>query len=282
MNQSRIKQFIRPSSIEDAVQQLAAGGGKLIPISGGISVRLAGARQIDGVVDLSSLDLNYIREDGDHVLIGATTPVRDLELSPVAQSVAHGMLSQSARCIATLPLRNIITAGGDLVQCYYWSCLPPALLALKGEVKIASPGGEKWISAEDFFAKHPKTSIKAGDILIEIRVPRSAGADVKAEFTTFKRVDSEYAIVNLAALLKLKGGVVAEARLALGAVSILPRRLTSAEAALAGKPLNAETIAAAVAAAEPQIDPIADIRTSPEYRRELCGVMLRRTLETLS
>ena len=124
------------------------------------------------------------------------------------------------------------------------------------------------------------TSAKDGELLVQVRVPalpaRSGSAYVRLEY----RRAMEIAVVGAAAAVTLNGdGDVEACRIALTAVAPTIVRSPGAEAAIAGKPANEETLAAVAAGASADASPISDVRAGEAYRRHTVGVMARRAVE---
>jgi carbon-monoxide dehydrogenase medium subunit len=176
-------------------------------------------------------------------------------------------------------LRNQITIGGNLVGLYPWSDPVPALLALGATARVRSAAGTRDVPLDELVAKHPSKLLQPGELVTEIRLPRAA-AHTGSAFLKFARSAVDYALCDAAAWLRLDGKVIREARVAVGALRALPARLVAAEKALVGQAPDPATLVAAAAAGAAEAEVTADFRASVEYRRELCGVLVRRVLET--
>lgn len=122
----------------------------------------------------------------------------------------------------------------------------PALIALDAQLVIRSVGGERVVSAEEYFVG-PGTDItrmtvlRPNELLTAIRIPATwANATFYFEKVHDRQV-WDFALVNVASAMKATGGTIEQVRLAVGAVAAVPLRLTAVEAAVAGKPRNNET-----------------------------------------
>lgn len=148
--------------------------------------------------------------------------------APESLNREHAIFGQS-RCVAVSP-----------------SDTAPALLALDATMVISSERGQRTVAAEDFFVGpavdiENMTVLRPGEILTAVRIPE---AWANAEFYFEKVADRnvwDFALVSVAAAIKVSGGTIQDARLACGAVECTPRRLTSVESALRGKPRNEAT-----------------------------------------
>jgi xanthine dehydrogenase YagS FAD-binding subunit len=122
----------------------------------------------------------------------------------------------------------------------------PALVALEAQMVISREGGQRIVSAENFFVGpavdiEKTTVLRAGEILTAVRIPAKwAGADYYYEKVADRNV-WDFALASVAAVMRIEGGNIADSRLVAGAVECTPRRLTSVERAVRGRPRNADT-----------------------------------------
>jgi len=126
------------------------------------------------------------------------------------------------------------------------SDMAPTMIALDAKMVVRSAKGERVVAAEEYFIG-PRidithmTQLQPEDLLVAIRIPKGwAGARFYFEKVTDRR-SWDFPLVNVAAALKTDaGGVVQEARVAVGGVSCTPRRITVAEEAVKGKKVDQE------------------------------------------
>jgi carbon-monoxide dehydrogenase medium subunit len=262
--------YVRATSAEEAVSllsshgedaKLLAGGHSLIPL---MKLRLASPSVLIDVGRLS--DLSYVRDGGDHVAIGALTRHRDVETSDVLQSQVP-ILAHVAGMVGDPQVRHRGTIGGSLAHGDPASDLPAVVLALGGTLVARGPSGERQIPAGEFFTGFLETALAPDELLTEIRVPKVAGAGWS--FQKFNRRAIDWAIVGVAAV---RNGTTGVALVNMGAT---PLRAGAVEQALAQ---GASAADAARVAAE-GTEPPTDLNASPEYRRHLAQVLVRRALE---
>jgi carbon-monoxide dehydrogenase medium subunit len=262
--------YVRANSAEEAVSllsshgedaKLLAGGHSLIPL---MKLRLASPSVLIDVGRLS--DLSYVRDGGDHIAIGALTRHRDVETSDVLQSQVP-ILAHVAGMVGDPQVRHRGTIGGSLAHGDPASDLPAVVLALGGTLVARGPSGERQIPAGEFFTGFLETALAPDELLTEIRVPKVAGAGWS--FQKFNRRALDWAIVGVAAV---RNGTTGVALVNMGAT---PLRAGAVEQALAQ---GASAADAARAAAE-GTEPPTDLNASPEYRRHLAQVLVRRALE---
>lgn len=261
--------YKRPGSVEEAVSlleehgdeaKLLAGGHSLLPL---MKLRLAAPSVI---VDLGRLsELSYVRDAGDHVAIGALTRHRDLEVSEVLASQVP-ILAHVAGLVGDPQVRHRGTIGGSLSHGDPASDLPAVVLALGGSVVARGPAGERTIQATELFEGFLETALAPDEVLTEIRVPKASGG---WSYQKFNRRAQDWAIVGVAAV---RDGSTSVALVNMGAK---PLRAIATEDALAG---GASAADAAGQAAE-GTDPPGDLNATPEFRRHLVSVLVRRALE---
>jgi carbon-monoxide dehydrogenase medium subunit len=266
--------YQRATSTEEALEALAqhgdeakllAGGHSLLPL---MKLRLAAPAVL---VDIGRLhELSYVREEGDEIAIGALTRHRDVEVSATLARDAP-LLAQVAAQVGDPQVRHRGTLGGSLAHGDPASDLPSALLALGGSMVVQGPGGRRKIEAEDFFQGFFETALAPDEMLLEVRVPRQAGAGFGYE--KFNRRAQDWAIVGVSAVRSAEG-----TRVGLVNMANAPIRARGVEAALAA---GASLADAALHAAD-KTDPPSDVNASAEFRRHLVQVLTRRALESCS
>jgi carbon-monoxide dehydrogenase medium subunit len=266
--------YRRASSADEAIDllsrfgddaKLLAGGHSLLPL-----MKLHLARP-GIVIDIGRLaELNYIRGNGDHVAIGALTRHHDIETSELLVREVP-LLPAAAGQVGDPQVRHRGTIGGSLAHGDPASDLPAVALALGATMVVRGPGGERSIPAAEFFVGFMETALSPDEVLIEIRVPKMAGAGWS--FQKFNRRAQDWAIVGVAAVKSGANG--SGAGVALVNMASTPVRATAVEAALAAGASAAE----AASHAADGLNPPTDINAGPEYRRHLAQVLVRRALE---
>ncbi len=250
--------------------KLLAGGHSLLPI---MKLRLAAPAIL---VDLGRIpDMNYVRDDGDHLAIGAMTRHTDVEHDPIIQEHC-GILSYTASLVGDPMVRHRGTIGGSVSHADAASDLPTALLALDANFKIKGPGGERTVAAGDFFKDYLMSDLAADEVLTEIQVPKLS-ASTGWSYRKFNRRSQDWAVVGVAAVVEKSNGNVGSARLALTNMGSTPLRASAAESALSGAEVG--SVAEATRSADEGTEPSSDIAASSEYRRHLARVLSKRAVE---
>jgi carbon-monoxide dehydrogenase medium subunit len=274
-------EYAKPASLEEAISLLRAGQGEAKLLAGGHSLlplmklRLAEPARL---IDIGRLkDLAYIRARDGEVTVGALTTHHTLETSDELRRLAP-IVREAAALIGDVQVRNRGTIGGSLAHADPAADLPAVVLALGAQLVARGPNGQRVIAADDFFIDMLTTALQPDEILVEVRLPAQQ-AGTGAAYRKFEHPASGYAIVGAAAVVRLADERIAEARVALTGVSARPYRARAVEAALAGKPAEAQTLAGAAGHATEGIEVTGDLHASPEYRAHLAGVYTRRALE---
>ena len=247
---------------EDA--KLIAGGHSLLPL---MKLRLAAPSVL---IDIGRIaDLSYVQGEGGEVRIGALTRHHDAANSDLLREQVP-LLAHVAGQIGDPQVRHRGTLGGSVAHGDPASDLPAALLALRATLVARGPGGERTIAADDFFTGFLETALAPDEVLTEIRVPATAGAGWA--FEKFNRRAQDWAIVGVAAVLANGSGGPGVGLVNMGSQ---PLRATGVEDALRSGSGAADAAARAAEGA----DPPADLNASPEYRRHLAEVLVRRALQ---
>lgn len=248
-------------SDEDA--KLLAGGHSLLPA---MKLRLARPSRLVDIARLS--DLSYVREDGDHVAIGALTRHADVAGAALLQEHCP-IVSHVAGQIGDPQVRHRGTIGGSIAHGDPASDLPSVILALDGEIVARGPNGDRTIAARNCFTGVFQTAVGLDELIVEVRVPKLGSAGWS--YTKMNRRAQDWATVAVAAVAR-NGDGTAIALTNMGATAL---RATASEEALAG----GASIADAAALAAEGTEPPSDHAASSEFRRHLVRVLTRRALE---
>ena len=250
--------------------KLLAGGHSLLPI---MKLRLAAPAVL---VDLGRVEeLRYVRDEGDHIAIGAMTRHTDVEHNELLHEQC-GLLSYTASLVGDPQVRHRGTIGGSISHGDAASDLPSALLALEGELELKGSSGGRTVAAADFFQDYLQTDLAPDEVLTEIRVPK-LGPGAGWSYKKFNRRAQDWAVVGAAAVVERSDGTISSARIGLTNMGSTPLRATAAEGALSGA--DASSIAEATQNADEGTSPSSDIAASAEYRRHLARVLARRAVE---
>jgi carbon-monoxide dehydrogenase medium subunit len=274
-------EYQAPTSVDEAIKAIAslgdrgkivAGGHSLIPI---MKLRLA---QPEVLVDIGRIgELRYIRADGDRLAIGALATHADVLSSSAAKESAP-VLVETAEEIGDQQVRNRGTIGGSLAHADPAADYPATILALEAEIVVQGPGGRRTIAASDFFTGMLATALAADELLVEVRVPVQ-GKGSGGTYLKMGNKASHYAVVGVAAVVRVEGGKVAKLAVGITGAGSQPIRASAVEQALTGQAPSAEAIASAAQSAAEGLDLLSDVHGSAEYRAHIARVYTRRAIE---
>ena len=271
-------EYNRATSVDDALAKLRAtngagkfiaGGHSLVPL---MKLRLSEPQVL---IDIARIPgLSGIRADGDAIEIGAGTVHHEVATSALLQKACPAV-AEAAAAIGDPQVRNRGTLGGSLAHADPAADYPAVMLALDADIRIHGPRGARSVKASDFFRAMFTVDLAADEIIVGVRF-----APVKsAGYAKLYQRASHFAIVGVAAALRVGNGVVQSARIGLTGASSHARRLTDVEQALAGKPLSNENVEAAARLAGGTLDDVnSDIHASDAYRRAMIPVFTQRAL----
>ncbi len=272
--------YVRPSSVAEAVAALGAagedgkvlaGGQSLIPV---LRLRLS---YPSTVIDVGRVEeMRGITDDGDALVIGAMTTHHDVLHDPLVAEHAP-LIAQATQTVADPQVRHRGTFGGALAHADPAGDLGAVALALGCEFVAASASGERRIAAADFFLDYLTTALAPDEVLTAIRVPK-LGAGWSSHYEKFNRVAQAWSIVAVAALVRRDNGSIAEARIGLTNMGSTPLRASAAESALAGADASPEAIGAAAEHAADGTTPPSDLSGKSDYREHLARVLTKRAV----
>lgn len=274
--------YVSAKDVAHAVALLGEHGAKAKILAGGTDLLVELKHAIHNpeiIVDVSRLaelkDI-VIADDGLH--IGALATHADIMNAPIISGMFPALV-EAAHSIGAVQTRNLGTLGGNLITCVPSVDSGPALIALDAVVTVASAEGERRMPLAELFVGPRKTSLKPGDLLIDIIIPKD-NLDKPAAFEKFGlRKGQALALVNVGASFWVGDKSVFKApRIALGAVAPTIIRAPKAEAYLAGRTISVEAMAEVGRIAATEAKPISDFRASADYRRDLIAVLVKRAL----
>jgi CO/xanthine dehydrogenase FAD-binding subunit len=249
-----------------------AGGQSLVPLLAFRLVRPGHLVDLNGVAGLAG-----IREDDGHLVIGAMTRQRALEMSPLVRARCP-LLAEVLPQIGHVQIRNRGTLGGSLAHADPAAELPAVVAALQGELVVRSARGRRVLTSEQFFVGYLSTAVQPTELLVEVRLP-TAPRRTGTAFLEVSRRHGDFALVGVAATVTLdEAGVGTACALALTGVGPTPVVVPDAARALVGvKPAPAafDEAGRRVSAA---LRPDGDLHASSEYRKHVAGVLTRRAL----
>lgn len=268
--------YSAPRTIEALTSILANSPGATI-LAGGTDVGLWVTKQhrkLHHIVDITKLnELQRIDEGADHVTIGAGVTYSDAR----AFLASHFPdLDPLISRIASEPVRNSGTIGGNIANGSPIGDMPPALISLGARAVLASNRGERCVLLEDFFVAYGKQDRAPDEVLVRIEIPKLAPDAVFKAFKISKRFDQDISAVCGAFHASWQARKLANVRICFGGMAGVPQRAKSVERRLEGATLSVNVVEAAVSSFSEDYQPLSDHRASAEYRMLAAQNLLRK------
>ncbi len=255
------KNYLAATSLEEAYNELVKNKRNIV--LGGTSYLRMGNVSYNTAIDLSNLSLNYIKEEGEYVHIGAMASFRDLETSEITQKLFDGILDRCVRGIIGVQFRSNVTVGATVFSKYGFSDLIPTLLAMNATVVLYN-GGE--ISLEEYL----KEEGLRRDILVEIKIKK----DGRGAFQSIRKSKTDYAITNTC-VTKGEFGI----RVAIG---VRPGKAVLSYKAmeiLNNNEITEEIIDRACEAMAEEVTFGSNMRGTGEYRKAVSKTLVKRAIK---
>ena len=271
-----------PTTLAGALHQFDSHPGAYL-LAGGTDLLVqlrAGRKQTDLVLDIKHIpelnEISFSKQAG--LTLGAAVCCADTyENEAVKQH--YPSLAGVASIIGGTQIQGRASIGGNLCNAAPSADTVPLLIALHAKCRVASANGEREIAVEEFCIAPGKNAMKPGEMLVSLRFPAPEKGSGAHYLRFIPRNEMDIAVVGAGVSVLLENGIFKEARIALASVAPKPLFVQAAGDSLKGKPVNAESIAAAAELAKGAAAPLTDMRGTLEYRRHLCAVLTRRALE---
>ena len=268
--------YVHAETLENALEHLETGDVDIIPVSGGTDVlvqmryKTIAPKKLVDIRDLK--DLKEIREDENHIYIGASVTFASIINDKMLQSKIP-VLVEASKAVGSTQIRNAGTLAGNVQTASPAGDGLLALYALGAKVELISKKGVRQCSLEDFILSPKKTDRRPDEIIKGFIIPKRQW-NHQQFFKKGKRNALAISIVNGAVLLNIgEDKTIKDARVALGAVAPTPIRLIRAEKALVGSNCTEDVIQEVKDIIRNDINPISDIRAGKEYRKYIAAVM---------
>ena len=281
-------EYLEARTLRQAVGMLQRHGEQARIVAGSTDFLVrwrAGFWHPDYVVNIQRIPglsrVTYSARNG--LRLGALVTIQTLEQHPAIRR-HYPALAAAAASFAGVQVRNLATVGGNICNASPSGDTLPALLAYGAECRLSGPDGQRQVALAQLFTGPGRTVLAHDEVLTEITLPPPLPGTGSLYIKHSPRGAMDIATVGVASAVTVdrRTGVCTDARIALGAVAPTPLRAYAAEDMLRGRELDAELLQAAAEQVMSQVTPIDDIRGTANYRREMSGVLTRRTLERAS
>ena len=274
-------QYESPGTIAEAISLLQKYGDEAKILSGGHSLipmmklRFASPGYL---IDINNIKgLSHINEENGIVKIGALTREAEIEHSDLLKKY-FPIFGDVTKQIADPQVRNRGTVGGNLAHGDAANDHPAVMLALRANIVITGPEGNRTVPIDEFFFGFYTTAIQQNEILTEIQIPIPP-AGTGSAYHKLERKVGDYATAGVAVQLTLdRKGICTAAGMGLTNVNPVPLRAVRSEEALLGKPITDASIAEAAKYASEDCSPSSDLRGSEEYKRAMVAVLVKRMI----
>ena len=277
--------YVAAKSLEEASQLMVSMGSECVVMSGGTDVILQIPKNVERgmktVIDLKTIPgltrLEYV--DGEGLYVGANTKLFDIQSSPVVLEKMPAV-AQAAHYVGSSQVRRKGTMVGSICNASPTGDCGSILLAMKAQVKIVGPEGERTVGMDDFwtgFKRIAPDKLK-GELVTGIFIPELKSGEGSAYFKHSVRKAMDLAIVGVAAWVRLEGKTVADCRIAVAGGDVTIVRAKAAEQMIIGKELTDELVEAVAAQAADEMHPRSSLRASAEYRHDMIRVYTKRAI----
>jgi carbon-monoxide dehydrogenase medium subunit len=271
--------LVEPTTVAEASELLARHGDAARLYAGGTELLLAmkeGLVRYERLVNLKTVaTLTGLRLDGGgQLVIGAATTHHAIEHDPLVRE-RFPVIARMESDVANVRVRHVGTLGGNLAFAEPHSDPGTLLQVFDAAVRLERAGGTRTIPLERLFVGPFETCLAGDEILTGIVVP-PLPPRTEAVYRKFGLL--ERPSVGVAVAVTVDDGHVADARIAVGCVGLVPRRMRESEAVLRSRTID-ESVAALTEAgriAARSADAVTDLHGSAEYKEHLVGVLLRR------
>lgn len=276
--------YLSPRLLDEALKEAEKRGEDFKFLAGGqslIPMMKLGLTRVSCIIDLKKIrELSFVESSQRELRVGALVKHVELERSPLVKS-SIPILSRAAGAIAHPLVRNRGTIGGSISLGHPSADLPVISLLLDAKIEVVSFRGNRWVRARDFFRGPMVTDLKTTEIVrsVSFTIPRG-----KYGWSFRKLVMShgDFPLLIVATMLEVEGGIIKEARIALGGVGETPLREINVEEFLKDREASEEVISKAARIASSDYTPPPSPELSSGYLKRMIEVYVRRCLKESS
>jgi CO/xanthine dehydrogenase FAD-binding subunit len=266
-----------PANLAAALDLLASEPGRWRPFAGGTDLMVlfeAGKLTHSQYLSLWHLaELRGIVASDDEIALGALTTYSEILEHPVLCR-EFPLLCRAAQETGGIATQNRGTIGGNIANASPAADAPPALIVYDASLELVSSRGTRLTPYETFHIGYKEMDLAADELIRAVRLRRSTERHAQTYRKVGTRRAQAISKVCFAGTLSFDNSSVRDVRFAFGSVAPTVIRARAAEAAVRGRVLNAETIAAARLALASDIAPIDDVRSTERYRRHVAEALL--------
>lgn len=280
------QKYLRPKSVEEALQGMAAAPGMAIPIAGGtdllLDLKQGRHAAVHTLVDVTTIpEMNVVEIRGEELFIGAAVPLSHLVASELIREHAMALI-EAADLVGGPQVRNTASLGGNVAHALPAADGTIALMALEVQVEIANLNGRRRVALGELFEGPGKSRLERGkELVVGFALPLRKGKQASAFRRIMRAQGIALPILNVTVWLEREGEIIKDVRIAVGPGGPTPWRATQAEESLRGQVYNEASMATGLKALLRQVGfRTSAQRASAEYRGELIGSLLEDCFAT--
>lgn len=280
--------YYAPKTMDEALSLMAEH--QAAPLAGGTdllnNIKTNGFTPKAVLYLMDCEECNFIRVEtggkgGSACSIGPAARLRDIERDPEILK-NFPALKEAINVIGGTQIRNMATLVGNICNASPGADTAPVLIVLGAEAEISRMGPKgkesRWVKMEEVFAGPKKTILNKDELLTQVRIPLP-GKDSGQSFRRLARVRLDIAKINSAVYLEREGETISEVKICMGSVAPTPVRTPTVEKALKGNSYSDTLVEEAASKVLKDINPITDVRSTAEYRKEVASILVREAIE---
>jgi xanthine dehydrogenase FAD-binding subunit len=279
------QQYVRPTSVNEAVNALTSASGPALPLAGGTDILLdlqqGRHSPVHTIVDLTEIpEMKALEVRDKYLYIGASVPISQIARDQLV--VAHAKaLTEACDLIGGPQVRNVATLGGNVAHALPAADGTIALLSLDAMAEIAGPEGNRRVALPELFLGPGKSALQDGEIIVGFYLSQIGSGQASAFKRIMRPQGVALPIINLSVWLERESDTISQIHIAVGPGGAVPFRARKAEAFSAGRQYSTGNFALTLEALIAEVKfRTSAMRATSEYRFHLVGTLLKDTLDT--
>jgi len=272
---NRNKKYFAPRTITE-LKKIIKDNPNSKFLSGGTDLSLIVTKErkdMDNIISLNSInELNFIEKKNEHIVVGASTSLREFELFIKKY---YSDFAAILNRYGSVQIRNVGTIAGNIATASPIGDTLPLLLSLDAKVVLQSLNKKTILPIKNFFISYRKTKLKKRQFIHSIIIPIFKKNIFKA-YKISKRIDDDISSVCASFNLEIINKKIKSIKIAYGGMAPIPKRATNCEKILINKNISKENIEKAKKTLEKDFKPISDMRASKNYRMKIAKNLLMK------
>jgi CO/xanthine dehydrogenase FAD-binding subunit len=247
--------------------------------AGGTALIKSGNSSVKHLIDINEIDnLKKITVTDSYIEIGAAITLNEILYNTELKKIFSGVFSEACLSCASEPLRNLITLGGNIVQVYPWSNIPPLLMILEAIIITDSRN----ITAQDFFKKHPKLILKKNEIVTGIKIELNGNnKNLRLDFQRLTHTSFDYAMITSVTGIKTENSSLSDLRICIGSANPVPVRFYDVENEFRNQIADDIFFEKLKTRITEKVNPVKDFRCSEDYKKKVSANLIIKSVKKL-